>query len=158
MGTQTYDMQPDIITCAKALTSAYMPLSAILLSERIYDGMKAQSEKIGVFGHGYTYGAHPVACAVGVETLRIYEEDGIIDDVKRLGAHMGKLMHPLIDHPLVGEVRGVGLMWGLNSCATRRRAKLLHRTCNSESAFRTTHSKMVSSAARWAQLLPSRRH
>lgn len=90
-----------------------MPLSAVLLSQRIYDGMKEQSEKIGVFGHGYTYGAHPVACAVGLETLRIYEEDGVIDGVGRLGAHMGELMHPLIDHPLVGEVRGVGLMWGV---------------------------------------------
>lgn len=112
-GSQTYDMQPDIITCAKALTSAYIPLSAILLSERIYEGMKVQSEKIGVFGHGYTYGAHPVACAVGVEALRIYEDDGIIDGVKALSDHMCKLMHPLIDHPLVGEVRGVGLMWGI---------------------------------------------
>lgn len=112
-GTQTYDLQPDMITCAKALTSAYMPLSAILLSERIYDGMRAQSEKIGVFGHGYTYGAHPVACAVGVEALRIYEEDGIIDGVKALSKRMGELINPLIDHPLVGEVRGVGLMWGV---------------------------------------------
>jgi len=119
-GTQTYEMHPDIITCAKALTSAYMPLSAVLLSERIYEGMRAQSEKIGVFGHGYTYGAHPVACAVGVETLRIYEEDGVIDGVKALGDHMGKLFSPLIDHPLVGEVRGVGLMWGVELVRSKK--------------------------------------
>jgi 4-aminobutyrate--pyruvate transaminase len=112
-GSQTYGMQPDIITCAKALTSAYMPLSAILLSEKIYSAMRAQSEKIGVFGHGYTYGAHPVACAVGVEALRIYEEDGIVDGVNALGARLGSHLLPLIDHPLVGEVRGVGLMWGV---------------------------------------------
>jgi 4-aminobutyrate--pyruvate transaminase len=112
-GTQTYGMQPDIITCAKALTAAYMPLSAIMLSERIYQAMRMQSEKIGVFGHGYTYGAHPVACAVGVEALRIYEEDKIIDGVQTLSQRMGKGMHPLADHPLVGEVRGVGLMWGV---------------------------------------------
>lgn len=112
-GTQTFEMRPDIITCAKALTSAYMPLSAVLLSDRIYKGMLNQSEKIGVFGHGYTYGAHPVACAVGIEALRIYEEDGIIDGVKPLGNHMRSLLEPLIDHPLIGEVRGVGLMWGV---------------------------------------------
>ncbi|KQU88117.1 aminotransferase [Ensifer sp. Root31] len=119
-GSQTYDLRPDIITCAKALTSAYMPLSAILLSERIYEGLRAQSEKIGVFAHGYTYGAHPVACAVGVEALRIYEEDGVIDGVKALGEHMGNLMHPLIDHPLVGEVRGVGLMWGVELVSNKQ--------------------------------------
>ena len=112
-GSQTYGLEPDMITCAKALTSAYMPLSAILVSERIYQGMRDESVKIGVFGHGYTYGAHPVACAVGVEALRIYEEDGIIAGVKRLGERMGAGMHTLADHPLVGEVRGIGLMWGV---------------------------------------------
>ncbi|MBZ3695905.1 aspartate aminotransferase family protein [Phyllobacterium calauticae] len=112
-GSQTYDMKPDIVTCAKALTAAYMPLSALLISERVYQGMRAQSEKIGVFGHGYTYGAHPVACAVGVEALRIYEEDGIIDNVPALAARMQAAMAPLADHPLIGEVRGVGLMWAV---------------------------------------------
>lgn len=112
-GSQTFDIKPDMVTCAKALTAAYMPLSAILISERIYEGMRAQSEKIGVFGHGYTYGAHPVACAVAVEALRIYEEDGIIDGVHALGERLGAGLQTLADHPLVGEVRGVGLMWGI---------------------------------------------
>jgi len=119
-GSQTYGLEPDMITCAKALTAAYMPLSAVLLSERLYAGMKAQSEKIGVFGHGYTYGAHPVACAVGVEALRIYEEDGIIDGVAALGERMAEGMTPLAEHPLVGEVRGVGLMWGVEIVRDKR--------------------------------------
>ena len=112
-GAQTFDIKPDMISCAKALTAAYMPLSALLMSQRIYDAMKAQSEKIGVFGHGYTYGAHPVACAVGLEALRIYEEDGLIDHAAKLGERLGAGLKKLAAHPLVGEVRGAGLMWGV---------------------------------------------
>lgn len=112
-GCQTYDIQPDMLTCAKALTSAYMPLSAVLVSEPIYQSMKAQSEKIGVFGHGYTYGAHPVACAVALEALRIYEEDGVIAGVAAKGELMAKALEPARNHPLVGELRGVGMMWGI---------------------------------------------
>ncbi|WP_349581217.1 aminotransferase [Sulfitobacter sp. NFXS29] len=112
-GSETFGLKPDLITCAKALTAAYMPLSAILISESIYQSMLEQSRKIGVFGHGYTYGAHPVACAVANEALRIYDEDGVIDGVAVLGARMESVLAPLRDHPLVGEVRGVGLMWGI---------------------------------------------
>ena len=112
-GSQTFGLKPDLITCAKALTAAYMPLSAILISEPIYQSMLEQSRKIGVFGHGYTYGAHPVACAVANEALRIYDEDGVIEGVAALAEQMERVLSPLRDHPLVGEVRGVGLMWGI---------------------------------------------
>lgn len=118
-GSQTFGLQPDMITCAKALTAAYMPLSAVLLSEPIYASMRAQSEKIGVFGHGYTYGAHPVACAVANEALRIYEEDGVIAGVPAKAALLEEALAPLRDHPLVGELRGVGLMWGIEIVADR---------------------------------------
>lgn len=118
-GCQTFGVEPDMITCAKALTAAYMPLSALLISEPIYQSMKAQSEKIGVFGHGYTYGAHPVACAVANEALRIYQEDGVIAGVAAKGAQLGGLLTPLADHPLVGEVRGTGLMWGIEIVADK---------------------------------------
>jgi 4-aminobutyrate--pyruvate transaminase len=118
-GSQTFGVQPDMISCAKALTAAYMPLSALLISEPIYQTMKAQSEKIGVFGHGYTYGAHPVACAVANEALRIYEEDGVIAGVAAKGAQLGGLLLPLVEHPLVGEVRGAGLMWGIEIVADK---------------------------------------
>lgn len=76
-----------MITCAKALTAAYMPLSAILISEPIYASMRSQSEKIELLGHGYTYGAHPVACAVALEALRIYDEDGVVAGVAAKGDH-----------------------------------------------------------------------
>lgn len=112
-GSQTLGMQPDMITSAKALTAAYQPLSALLLSEPIYQAMKVEADKIGVFGHGYTYGGHPVACAVAIEALTLYEERGLITGAAKLGRHLGERLAALTDHPLVGEVRGVGLMWGV---------------------------------------------
>ena len=77
-GSQTYDLKPDMLTCAKALSASYMPISAVLVSEPIYQAMVSESEKVGVFGHGYTYAAHPVASAVALETLKIYEEIDIV--------------------------------------------------------------------------------
>ncbi len=121
-GTQTFALEPDMISSAKALTAAYQPLSALLLSERIYQAMKAQGDKIGVFGHGYTYGGHPVACAVGLEALTLYEERGLIARAPALGSRLEQRLAALRDHPLIGEVRGVGLMWGVElvrSKATR---------------------------------------
>ena len=119
-GSQTFGLNPDMISCAKALTGAYMPLSALLVSEKIYAAMKRQSEKIGVFGHGYTYGAHPVACAVALEALRIYEEDGLVARSAELGKKLGDGLRNLASNPLVGEVRGVGLMWGVEVVRSKR--------------------------------------
>lgn len=119
-GSQPFDIEPDMITCAKALTAAYMPLSALLVSDRIYAAMREQSAKIGVFAHGYTYGAHPVACAVALEALRIYEEDGLIDHAARVGARLGEGLGRLRGHPMVGEVRGIGLMWGVELVRSKR--------------------------------------
>jgi 4-aminobutyrate---pyruvate transaminase len=112
-GSQTFDLKPDIMSMAKALTSGYIPLSALLVNEKIYRGLVTQSEKIGVFGHGNTYAAHPVAAAVGVETLKIYEERNIVDHVRRVGARMQEQLAALRNHPLVGEVQGTGLIAGI---------------------------------------------
>ncbi|WP_119678447.1 aspartate aminotransferase family protein [Indioceanicola profundi] len=112
-GSQTYGMRPDIVTSAKALTSAYLPLSAVLVNERIYQACVAESEKIGVFGHGYTYSGHPVSCAVALETLRIYDDRDILGHVRALAPRMQEGLRRFRDHPLVGEVRGVGLIGGI---------------------------------------------
>ena len=112
-GSTTFGLEPDILTCAKALTGAYIPLSAVLVSEPIYAAMRAQSEKLGTFGHGYTYGGHPVACAIALEAIAIYEERDIAAVVRDLGNHLEARLRPLEDHPHVGEVRGIGLMWGV---------------------------------------------
>ncbi len=109
-GAQTRNICPDIMTMAKGLTSAYLPMGAVLISDEIFQALVAQSEKLGIFGHGYTYTGHPVCASVALEAIRIYEDLRIVDRVRRVGARLraGLMRHK--DHPLVGEVRGVGLM------------------------------------------------
>lgn len=118
-GCQTYDIRPDILTCAKALSSGYLPISATLVSEPIYDACVRQSEKIGVFGHGFTYSAHPVAAAVALEALAIYAERDIVGHVRRVAPHFQAALRRFADHPLVGEVRGVGLVAGIELVADK---------------------------------------
>ena len=112
-GTQTFAMKPDMITCAKALSSAYMPIAALMISEPIYQAMVRESEKLGLFGHGSTYGGHPVAAAVALETLNIYQERNIVEQVRKIAPHFQDGIRRFADHPLVGEVRGVGLVAGV---------------------------------------------
>ena len=118
-GTQTYNLQPDIITVAKALSSAYLPIAAVMISEPIYQAMVRQSEKIGTFGHGYTYSGHPVSAAVALETLKIYEERDIVSHVRTVAPHLQNGLRRFRDHPLVGEVRGIGLIAGVEIVADK---------------------------------------
>ncbi len=112
-GSQTFEIHPDMITCAKALSSGYIPISALLLSEAIWQAMLAESEKIGVFGHGFTYSGHPVAAEVALETLAIYAERDIVGHVREVAPVLQQGLRNLADHPLVGEARGVGLVGAL---------------------------------------------
>jgi 4-aminobutyrate--pyruvate transaminase len=109
-GSQTFGITPDIVTCAKALSSGYIPISATMVSEPIYQAMVAESDKIGVFGHGFTYSGHPVAAAVALETLAIYEERNIVEHVRSVAPVLQDGLRRYADHPLIGEVRGVGLV------------------------------------------------
>jgi 4-aminobutyrate--pyruvate transaminase len=109
-GSQTYSLTPDIMTIAKALTSGYLPMSASLISNRLYEVLLAQSDKLGIFGHGYTYSSHPVPAAVAIEALKIYEERDIVGLVRRVGPRMQAAIRSFADHPLVGDARGVGLI------------------------------------------------
>jgi 4-aminobutyrate--pyruvate transaminase len=109
-GTQTFDLKPDIITLAKALSAGYLPISATLLSNPLYETLLAQSDKLGIFGHGYTYSSHPVPAAVALETLKIYEERDIVAEVRRVAPRMQAGLRSYGDHPLVGEARGIGLI------------------------------------------------
>jgi 4-aminobutyrate--pyruvate transaminase len=119
-GSQTFDMRPDILTCAKALSASYLPISAVMVSDRIFQGLAKESHEIGTFGHGFTYSGHPVAAAVAVETLKIYEELHILEHVREVGPHMqAELRHRFTDHPLVGEVRGVGLIGAVELVADK---------------------------------------
>ncbi len=108
--SQTFDLKPDIMTVAKALSAGYMPISANLISTAVCDILLAQSDKLGIFGHGYTYSSHPVPAAVALETLRIYAERDIVAQVRRVGPHMQAGIRSYARHALVGDARGIGLI------------------------------------------------
>jgi 4-aminobutyrate---pyruvate transaminase len=110
---ETFDIKPDMVVMAKQLTSAYQPMSATVISEAIYDALVRESEKIGVFAHGFTYSGHPVAAAVGLETLKIYEERRILEHVRSVMPYFQQRLRQLGPHPLVGEARGMGLIGAL---------------------------------------------
>jgi 4-aminobutyrate--pyruvate transaminase len=113
-GAETFGLRPDIMTMAKAITSGYLPLSATVISEEIYRACVGQSDKLGVFAHGYTYTGHPAACAVALEVLDIFEERDLLGHVGRVGPMLQDGVRKLAGgHPLVGEVRGVGLVAGV---------------------------------------------
>jgi 4-aminobutyrate--pyruvate transaminase len=118
-GATTMGMRPDTMSLAKAITSAYQPLSAVLVSEPMYQAMLDESRKIGTFGHGYTYTGHPVAAAVANKTLEIYRRDDIVSHVRRLTPVFQRRLRALVDHPLVGEARGVGLIGALELVADK---------------------------------------
>ena len=112
-GSETFGLSPDIVVMAKALSSAYLPISATAISEGIYQALLAESDKLGVFAHGYTYSGHPVCCAVALETLDIMKERDLLGHVGRVGPRLQSGLRRFAEHPLVGDVRGVGLMAGV---------------------------------------------
>jgi 4-aminobutyrate--pyruvate transaminase len=119
-GCQTYGITPDIITCAKALSASFLPISAIIINDRVFQALADGSQTIGTWGHGFTYSGHPVPAAVAVETLKIYDEMDIVGHVRRTGPHMQKrLRERFADHPLVGEVRGIGLVGAIELVADK---------------------------------------
>jgi 4-aminobutyrate--pyruvate transaminase len=118
-GTETFEMKPDILTMAKALSSGYVPISATVVSDPIYQVLKKQSEKIGVFAHGFTYSGHPVPAAVAVETLKIYEERDMLGQVRRVSPRFQAGLRRFASHPIVGEVRGTGLIAGIELVADK---------------------------------------
>ena len=112
-GATTMNLLPDMLVYAKALSSAYIPISALLVNERIFTAMARQSDELGSFGLTMTYCGHPVASAVAREAIRIYEEEDFPARVRRLEAPFLGGLRRLATHPLVGEVRGLGLLAGV---------------------------------------------
>lgn len=109
-GSQTYRMKPDIMVLSKQLSSSYLPISAVMINERVFGPLADESSRIGTFGHGFTAGGHPVAAAVALENLRLIEERDLVANAREVGAHMQRRLRELASHELVGEVRGVGLI------------------------------------------------
>jgi len=109
-GCDTYAIRPDVMVVSKQITSGYFPLSAILMNERMFEPIADESARIGVLGHGFTAGGHPVGTAVALETIKIIEERGLVAHAARIGAYLQSRLAAFADHPLVGEVRGVGMI------------------------------------------------
>ncbi|WP_274631037.1 aspartate aminotransferase family protein [Arvimicrobium flavum] len=119
-GCETYDLKPDIMTVAKALSSSYLPISATLVSDDIHAAMIEQSRKLGGFVHGVTYSGHPVCAAVAVETLKIYEERDIVGHVREVSKHFQQRLRAMAERPHVGEARGVGLIGALELVSDKK--------------------------------------
>lgn len=109
-GSETMGIRPDVIVMSKQITSSYIPFSAIMLNERTYDPIEKESGRIGTFGHGFTAGGHPLGAAVALENLAIIQERDLVANARDVGTHLLDRLHGLADHPLVGEVRGIGLI------------------------------------------------
>ncbi|GAB5376563.1 MAG: aspartate aminotransferase family protein [Acuticoccus sp.] len=118
-GSDTYGLKPDMMTVAKGLSSGYVPISGLLVSEAIWQACLTESGKVGVFGHGFTYSGHPVAAAVALETLKLYEELDIVSHVRAVAPALQEGLRAFADHPLVGEVRGLGLVGALELVADK---------------------------------------
>jgi L-2,4-diaminobutyrate transaminase len=119
-GTEVFGMQPDLITLAKGITSAYVPLSASLVSARVAEALAAGNDRFGVLGHGYTYSAHPLAAAAALTNLGIIDRENLVGQAAKQGAYMQeRLREAFGDHPLVGQVRGYGLIAAVEFVASR---------------------------------------
>lgn len=111
LASPMFGIEPDLITTAKGLTSAYAPLSAVLVGERVWEALQEGSTKHGLFGHGYTYTAHPMCAAAALANIAIIEDDGLCANATEVGGYLlDRLQARFGDHPNVGEVRGIGLL------------------------------------------------
>ena len=112
--TQKFNVKPDISTMAKALTNGAIPMGGVAVTDEIYDTVtNAAPENAIEFFHGYTYSAHPAACAAGIATQKIYESEGLFDRAAELEDYFLDAVWSLQDHPLVADIRGIGLMAGV---------------------------------------------
>ncbi|KAB7619669.1 aspartate aminotransferase family protein [Verminephrobacter eiseniae] len=118
MGAQHYGIQPDLITAAKGMTSAYAPLSAVIIGERVWDVIEKGSQEYGAMGHGWTYSGHPICAAAALANLDILERENIMQNAGEVGGYLNAQLHAAFDqHPLVGEVRGAGMLAALEFMA-----------------------------------------
>jgi adenosylmethionine-8-amino-7-oxononanoate aminotransferase len=113
-GSQRFEVEPDIITVAKGLTSAYMPMGAVLVSDRVAEPLYEHGTTLL---HGITFGGHPVAAAVALKNLEIFERDGVLENVRSLEPHLEARLRELLELPIVGDVRGAGFFWAFELCA-----------------------------------------
>ena len=118
-GSTTMGIKPDLMSLAKQLSSAYVPISAAVITGEMYEAMAHLSADVGMFGHGYTYTGHPVACAAALKALEIYERDDLFTRAAKMGGHMQSRLQEYAGHELVGEVRGKGLIGAIELVANK---------------------------------------
>ncbi|MGB1177302.1 MAG: aminotransferase, partial [Candidatus Puniceispirillaceae bacterium] len=123
-GSQAMDVRPDMLTCAKALSSAYLPISAVLMSDRLYDTLASQADTLGIFGHGYTYSAHPVCAAVALRAQQLMQERDIVGHVRTLAPRFAERVKRMDRFDFIGNSRSIGLIGAMEFTAdpaTRRK-------------------------------------
>ncbi|MBZ9992864.1 aspartate aminotransferase family protein [Mesorhizobium sp. BH1-1-4] len=113
------EVVPDLMTTAKGLTSGYVPMGAVFMTDHVYNTIADRAGKAAV-GHGYTYSAHPVSAAVGLECLRLYE-DGLLENGRKVGKRLMEGLRSLADHPLVGDIRGRGMLAAIELVTDKER-------------------------------------
>ncbi|MCZ6828276.1 MAG: aminotransferase [Gammaproteobacteria bacterium] len=118
-GASAVGIQPQMMTLAKALSSAYMPISAAVITGDMYEAMVQPSAEVGVFGHGYTYSGHPVGCAVASKVIEIYERERLFEHAAKVGDYLQARLREFASHALVGEVRGMGLIGAVELVANK---------------------------------------
>lgn len=119
-GKETVGMQPDMLALAKGLSSSYFPISAVVLKPEIYDAVNEFNKAGGSFGHGFTNSGHPVGVAVALEAIAIYNEMNVVEHVRKTGARLRGHFEAMADRfPIIGDVRGSGLMLGIEIVADR---------------------------------------
>jgi 4-aminobutyrate---pyruvate transaminase len=119
-GCQRLGFAPHALSIAKAMSSGYLPIAAVMIPESLYQALLSESQKIGMFGHGFTYGGHPVSAAVALKTIEIYARERIFEKVGEKAPRFQARLKALGGHPLVGEARGLGLIGGLELVADKR--------------------------------------
>jgi 4-aminobutyrate--pyruvate transaminase len=113
-GCETFGLRPAHVTVAKGITGGYFPLSAVAIGEDLYRDLDAGSERVGILAHASTYAAHPVGAAAALKVLEIIERDGLVAHARRMGERLAAGLAAFADHPLVGDVRALGLAGGLD--------------------------------------------
>ena len=141
---ERFDVMPDLITTAKGLTNGVVPMGAVLVRDEIHDALMAGPRQMIELFHGYTYSGHPLACAASLAALDVYEEEGTFGQVRELEPMFEEAIHSLDDHPLVTDVRNIGLMGGIDLMSREgepgMRGLEIHKKCFWEEDMVVRHS------------------
>ena len=117
-----FDITPDIIVSAKGLTSGYIPLAAVIISDRLVQGVGGDSDRGAAFSNGFTYSGHPVSCAAALANMDVFETEGLLENARELGPYLQAQLQTLSDLPIVGDIRGMGLM-GCVECVASQESR-----------------------------------